>query len=147
MGEQRPPPDNYVCHICGKGGHWIADCPNQNGATSASGSDPKRLRTMHGIPTSKLQKVESSDAQAAGGTFMLPGGGFATIVPDEFVFSLFRSSIQIKFASTESLLRASAPDSRLRVRPLAPGLSLPTIALEPSQLFNKLSYIFIGKPF
>ncbi|EPY28211.1 nucleic acid binding protein [Angomonas deanei] len=51
----KPPPDSYVCHNCGKGGHFIQHCPNRDG---------KNLRVLAlptGIPEALLVECSMDD--------------------------------------------------------------------------------------
>lgn len=43
----------------------------------------KRKRTV-GIPISKMQKIDATEANSAAGAFLLRDGSLAQIVPDEF---------------------------------------------------------------
>lgn len=85
------PPSQYVCHRCGKSGHFIQDCPT-NG-------DPnfniKKVKRANGIPTSFLQKVDPTLAGEKG-IMVLPGGQVAVMRPNEAGFvKEVESSIQI----------------------------------------------------
>lgn len=55
-GETRrgPPPPNYICHRCGKGGHYIQDCPERFGE--------KLINSATGIPSKQLEAVSADDA-------------------------------------------------------------------------------------
>lgn len=57
-GPQRAPPPGYVCHACGKQGHYIEHCP-ESGRT-----DGKRFALPVGIAESKLERVDASDPTA-----------------------------------------------------------------------------------
>jgi len=77
------PPGNYICHRCGKPGHYIQFCPTNN--------DPNfntpRVKKPTGIPRSFLVPVSESEAGQTG-IMMLPGGGFAKMAPNEYVSTL-----------------------------------------------------------
>jgi E3 ubiquitin-protein ligase RBBP6 len=77
----RIPPPNYVCHRCNTPGHFINHCPT-NGD---SRYDFHKVKKPTGIPRTMLQPVSAGDAK---GTLMMPGGGFARMKPNEYVFIL-----------------------------------------------------------
>lgn len=52
----RPPPKDYICHNCGKGGHLIQHCPSAKG-----GKAPKMLSFPVGIPESMLEECTMDD--------------------------------------------------------------------------------------
>jgi hypothetical protein len=54
----RAPPPGYICHACGKGGHFIEHCPE------SAKSDGKRYSVPLGIAESKLQRVDADDPSA-----------------------------------------------------------------------------------
>jgi hypothetical protein len=54
----RPPPPGYICHACGKGGHFIEHCPE------SGRSDGKRYSLPVGIAESNLQRVDAKDPSA-----------------------------------------------------------------------------------
>lgn len=64
-----PVGEHYVCHICGKKGHHIKNCP--------LGSDPKRqkkVKPSRGFPRSWLQRIsEDKVSQYEGEVYSLPG--------------------------------------------------------------------------
>ena len=68
-------PVGYVCHRCGKGGHFIAECPTLGDPAF----DVKRVRQPHGIPTTLLVKNEE-------GGLLLPGGETGSMVADTEAF-------------------------------------------------------------
>ncbi|KAJ2007068.1 Retinoblastoma-binding protein [Coemansia sp. RSA 2322] len=57
---QGPPPPNYICHRCGKPGHWIYSCPSLSQPGDGSGKPTGfRVKRTTGIPKSFLQKVDN----------------------------------------------------------------------------------------
>lgn len=48
-------PPNYICHSCGKGGHYIQDCPD------AQKGEAKRFSAPVGIAEAKLERVSADD--------------------------------------------------------------------------------------
>ncbi|XP_034443294.1 E3 ubiquitin-protein ligase RBBP6-like [Hippoglossus hippoglossus] len=50
-----PPPAHYTCHRCGKGGHYIGQCPM---LLDKNGKGPKPVRICKGIPQSFMVKAE-----------------------------------------------------------------------------------------
>ena len=64
-GQRRAPPKNYICHACGKGGHYIEDCPE------STRGERKRFSAPVGIAEAKLERV---DADAAGPKFVTRNG-------------------------------------------------------------------------
>jgi hypothetical protein len=57
-GGLRPPPANYICHACGKGGHFIEHCPNR------TRMDGKRFLLPTGISEANLERVAADDPTA-----------------------------------------------------------------------------------
>ncbi|EPY21486.1 nucleic acid binding protein [Strigomonas culicis] len=51
-----PPPDGYICHNCGKGGHFIQHCPS-----ARNGGHLKELSLPLGIPESMLEECSMDD--------------------------------------------------------------------------------------
>ena len=49
-----PPPPNYICHACGKGGHYIQDCPERFRTA-------KRINSAVGISSKQLEAVSAGD--------------------------------------------------------------------------------------
>lgn len=70
------PPPNYICHRCGKPGHFIKMCPT-NG-------DPRFdiKKPAHGIPKSAIVKVTPDTP----GAFLLKDGSYGIMVADEEAF-------------------------------------------------------------
>ena len=58
LGAREPPPADYICHACGRRGHYIEDCDNQR-------SDARRYAAPLGIAESQLEMVDASDATGA----------------------------------------------------------------------------------
>ncbi|KAJ2491158.1 Retinoblastoma-binding protein [Coemansia sp. RSA 2050] len=57
---QGPPPPHYICHRCGKPGHWIYSCPSIAQAGDGTGKPvAHRVKRTTGIPKSFLQKVDN----------------------------------------------------------------------------------------
>eukprot|EP01130_Rhizamoeba_saxonica_P019304 TRINITY_DN9940_c0_g1_i1.p1 TRINITY_DN9940_c0_g1~~TRINITY_DN9940_c0_g1_i1.p1 ORF type:complete len:579 (-),score=140.92 TRINITY_DN9940_c0_g1_i1:69-1553(-) len=77
------PPPTYVCHRCGKPGHYINHCPT-NGDPNY---DFHKVKKPTGIPKSFLKPITQDEAKKQG-TLMMPGGGFAVMTPNEDVFEL-----------------------------------------------------------
>ena len=53
LDNKKPPPPGYVCHGCGKSGHYIEHCPN-----GRLGEKPKVLTAPIGIPESMLEECD-----------------------------------------------------------------------------------------
>ena len=51
IDSRKPPPPGYVCHGCGKSGHYIEHCPN-----GRIGERPKTISAPIGIPESMLEE-------------------------------------------------------------------------------------------
>jgi hypothetical protein len=51
IDSRKPPPPGYVCHGCGRSGHYIEHCPN-----GRIGERPKALQAPIGIPESMLEE-------------------------------------------------------------------------------------------
>jgi hypothetical protein len=51
IDSRKPPPPGYVCHGCGRSGHYIEHCPN-----GRIGERPKALSAPIGIPESMLEE-------------------------------------------------------------------------------------------
>eukprot|EP00011_Vannellida_sp_DIVA3-517-6-12_P007638 CAMPEP_0114628906 /NCGR_PEP_ID=MMETSP0168-20121206/13074_1 /TAXON_ID=95228 ORGANISM="Vannella sp., Strain DIVA3 517/6/12" /NCGR_SAMPLE_ID=MMETSP0168 /ASSEMBLY_ACC=CAM_ASM_000044 /LENGTH=412 /DNA_ID=CAMNT_0001840327 /DNA_START=118 /DNA_END=1352 /DNA_ORIENTATION=- len=73
--DSRAPPPNYVCHRCGKPGHFISNCPT-NGDPAY---DKQKARAPIGIPKAFLKPVEDPES-LGGGALLMPGGGFAVMM-------------------------------------------------------------------
>ncbi|KAK9450057.1 DWNN domain-containing protein [Limtongia smithiae] len=88
-----PPPPTYICHRCGKKGHWIQACPTN--------SDPnfeyRRLKRTTGIPKSFLKTVskdemsalEGADGSVSDRVRMNENGEFVVVQPDRAAWSSY----------------------------------------------------------
>ncbi|KAJ1668958.1 Retinoblastoma-binding protein, partial [Coemansia sp. RSA 25] len=57
---QGPPPPHYICHLCGKPGHWIYSCSLIGQPGDGTGKPTgHRVKRTTGIPRSFLQKVDN----------------------------------------------------------------------------------------
>ncbi|KAJ2074313.1 Retinoblastoma-binding protein, partial [Coemansia sp. S155-1] len=57
---QGPPPAHYICHRCGKPGHWIYSCPSLGQPGDGTGKPAAhRVKRTTGIPKAFLQKVDN----------------------------------------------------------------------------------------
>lgn len=83
------PPDNYICHRCSKGGHYIQHCPT-NGDPKFNIKKPKR---PIGIPRDFLKPAAAPTGQGGNdnkGLLLMPGGqGYAVMEPNEYVSICF----------------------------------------------------------
>jgi len=79
MIPNKPPPSNYLCHRCGKPGHYIQNCPT-NG-------DPRFniARGTNGIPTSMLKRVEGPGGTEKG-VLKTKGGDYVVMQASESDF-------------------------------------------------------------
>lgn len=69
-----PPGAGYVCHRCGKKGHWIQDCPTND---MPDWQNKPKLKRTTGIPRSMLKTIENpTDEQRAAGVMITADGDF-----------------------------------------------------------------------
>jgi len=93
----RIPPPNYICYRCGQTGHYIQNCPT-NG-------DPrfnlKKVKKATGIPKSFLKPVQPENLEDPS-TLLMPGGGFAVVVPNEEEFERQKTKITVRYGTEVS---------------------------------------------
>ncbi|CEM21940.1 unnamed protein product [Vitrella brassicaformis CCMP3155] len=79
-GQSAPPP-NYICHKCGKPGHYIQDCPSKGDKDSFGNKHQRRIRPAAGIPRSLLQSVDKDEVDKTDqqNLLVLPDGSFAVM--------------------------------------------------------------------
>jgi protein MPE1 len=108
------PPPKYVCHRCGKPGHWIQMCPTNNDPTFES--KPKIKRTT-GIPRSFMKKLdkplgEGEEEEALqGGTIMLDADGNHVIVnPDTATWEKAEAKLKASAAQKQEAEEAGSKE-------------------------------------
>lgn len=75
-----PPGPGYICHRCGKKGHWIQDCPTNS---NPDWNDKPKLKRTTGIPRSMLKTVEQpTDEQRKAGVMITSDGDFVIAQAD-----------------------------------------------------------------
>lgn len=111
--EHEPPP-KYVCHRCGKPGHWIQMCPTNNDPTFES--KPKIKRTT-GIPRSFMKKLdkplegEELDDALQGGTVMIDADGNHVIVnPDTATWEKAEAKLKASAAQKQEADEAGSKE-------------------------------------
>jgi protein MPE1 len=99
------PPPKYVCHRCGKPGHWIQMCPTNSDPNFES--KPKIKRTT-GIPRSFMKKLdkplgEGDDEEALqGGSIMMDADGNHVIVnPDNATWEKAEAKLKASAAQRQ----------------------------------------------
>ena len=78
---QPKPGQNYICHRCGEGGHFIKFCPT-NG-NPAYDLPNRRTKRPSGIPTTFLQVVHTIPEQERENLLELSSGQYARRVEDQ----------------------------------------------------------------
>lgn len=108
------PPPKYVCHRCGKPGHWIQMCPTNNDPNFES--KPKIKRTT-GIPRSFMKKLdkplgEGEEEEALqGGTIMLDADGNHVIVnPDTATWEKAEAKLKASAAQKQEAEEAGSKE-------------------------------------
>ncbi|WWC62505.1 uncharacterized protein I303_105101 [Kwoniella dejecticola CBS 10117] len=78
----KEPPTGYICYRCGKKGHWIENCPDNE---DPAANERKRFVRVTGIPRSFLKTVETPGGVegSSGGAMLTADGGFVRAVPDQ----------------------------------------------------------------
>lgn len=95
MQRDPKPPPTYICHRCNQPGHYKDQCPTKGDPIYDRGVKlvhtlivlppfcSRCLLQTTGIPRAFLKKVETG---AERGALQLPSGGFAVMMPNEYVF-------------------------------------------------------------
>ncbi|WWC70707.1 uncharacterized protein I206_104658 [Kwoniella pini CBS 10737] len=78
----KEPPTGYICYRCGKKGHWIESCPDNE---DPAANERKRFVRVTGIPRSFLKTVETPGGVegSSGGAMLTADGGFVMAMPDQ----------------------------------------------------------------
>lgn len=102
------PGPNYVCHRCGKPGHWIDQCPTNGDPTF----DKVRVRRPTGIPQSMLRSVP---VPSSGTGLQLRSGQFVTLQPNEEEFARQTAGLRVSRMEQERLAAATAAQAEAAV--------------------------------
>ena len=103
----KPPPDYYVCHRCGKRGHWKHMCPSSNAIGFVPVTQPP---VPTGIPKSMLREAKTDEERK---TSMVADDGRLVVLamkPDLFTFN--RPSVPLVIEEVED------EDDRLYYEPI-----------------------------
>ncbi|KAJ2417521.1 Retinoblastoma-binding protein [Coemansia sp. RSA 2530] len=107
---QGPPPPHYICHRCGKPGHWIYSCPSIGQPGDGTGKPAAhRVKRTTGIPKSFLQKVDNIDD--VGNALVTSDGTLVVATANEAAWNRAQKMSRNVIATDELIDPSLIPDS------------------------------------
>lgn len=81
------PPPNYVCHRCGRPGHYIQHCPTNNDPRFNKPPAQKPQQRMLGVPTTAVTKVQDlTEVDTHGKLVFQTSDGYNVVQPSQHNF-------------------------------------------------------------
>ncbi|KAJ2747091.1 Retinoblastoma-binding protein [Coemansia sp. BCRC 34301] len=107
---QGPPPPHYICHLCGKPGHWIYSCSLIGQPGEGTGKvTGHRVKRTTGIPKSFLQKVDN--IEDVGNALVTSDGTLVVAAANEAAWNRAQKMSRNVIATDELIDPSIIPDA------------------------------------